>query len=314
MLGYHLVVQWDATAVAFSPGEFYIGRSVSCFLRLDDPLVSRLHLRITVGRQVLAEDLDSTNGTQLNGERLTSVQSLSDGDQLLVGNRLLTVRLLAPGSMDVEQEQLTPHAGTRPERTMIHSDARSTRPGVGDEPAVAIDVEQRCPRCKATVPAHAGCCPHCGSPLSGAVSGKAATRPENSRVHAPEREAQSTAQRTHQSTTQSTHQSTARSHESAAQGQEATGARSTVHYRSSSLTVNGALIRLTPTGAFIDTKLLDLVGSSCTLEMEDGVVLRGFVRAVIRRGVNEVSGMGVDFVGLDAAARKWIEEHLDRPA
>lgn len=54
--------------------------------------VGRRHLRLLVqGGQLLIEDLDSTNGTMLNGQRLAprQPQPLRDGDQIVVGKLLL---------------------------------------------------------------------------------------------------------------------------------------------------------------------------------------------------------------------------------
>jgi pSer/pThr/pTyr-binding forkhead associated (FHA) protein len=62
-----------------------IGRSSGAEFMVDAALVSRLHCRLTAGAtelQVL--DLDSTNGTFVNGKRVTEA-SLQEGDRLGVG-------------------------------------------------------------------------------------------------------------------------------------------------------------------------------------------------------------------------------------
>jgi len=54
--------------------------------------VGRRHMRLFIqGGQVLIEDLDSTNGTMLNNQKLTArqPQPLRDGDQISVGKLLL---------------------------------------------------------------------------------------------------------------------------------------------------------------------------------------------------------------------------------
>ena len=54
--------------------------------------VGRRHLRVFLqGGQVLIEDLDSTNGTVLNGQKLVArqPQPLRDGDQIIAGKLLL---------------------------------------------------------------------------------------------------------------------------------------------------------------------------------------------------------------------------------
>jgi pSer/pThr/pTyr-binding forkhead associated (FHA) protein len=62
-----------------------IGRATGAEFILDVPLVSRLHCQLTATDGSLAvKDLDSTNGTFVNGKRITSAQILS-GDRLQVG-------------------------------------------------------------------------------------------------------------------------------------------------------------------------------------------------------------------------------------
>jgi hypothetical protein len=74
-----------------------LGRDDSADVVLDDPGISRQHSAIRVtsdGPHLLTSirDLDSTNGTFVNGERVRS-QRLSDGDRVTVGRTALTFRL-----------------------------------------------------------------------------------------------------------------------------------------------------------------------------------------------------------------------------
>ena len=51
-----------------------------------DDAVSRLHARLAlVGHHWFVEDLNSTNGTIVNGEPIFAPQVLHDGDELLLG-------------------------------------------------------------------------------------------------------------------------------------------------------------------------------------------------------------------------------------
>lgn len=65
---------------------FTIGRDETCDLVLADRQVSRRHAAIRWnGKFYQVEDLDSTNGTHLNGASASSPLSLSDGDELQIG-------------------------------------------------------------------------------------------------------------------------------------------------------------------------------------------------------------------------------------
>jgi hypothetical protein len=67
-------------------GVTTIGRGIDCHVTLDDPLVSRRHVRITVGGdRVVIEDLSSRNGVLVNGFPLRGMTPLHDGDRLRVG-------------------------------------------------------------------------------------------------------------------------------------------------------------------------------------------------------------------------------------
>jgi pSer/pThr/pTyr-binding forkhead associated (FHA) protein len=62
-----------------------IGRTPDNDLQLDAKFVSRHHAVILVGpKSTVIEDLNSTNGVQVNGRRVTR-QALSDGDQIAIG-------------------------------------------------------------------------------------------------------------------------------------------------------------------------------------------------------------------------------------
>jgi pSer/pThr/pTyr-binding forkhead associated (FHA) protein len=62
------------------------GRSPRSDFVIDAPLVSRLHCRLTVSEEGIVEvqDLDSTNGTWINGERVQRA-TLADGAVLKIG-------------------------------------------------------------------------------------------------------------------------------------------------------------------------------------------------------------------------------------
>jgi pSer/pThr/pTyr-binding forkhead associated (FHA) protein len=78
--------------------EIVIGRSSDLDMVLVEDMVSRKHAKIvTDGKVVSIQDLGSTNGTFVNGEKVRNVQ-LKDGDRILVGTSIIK---LVAGSGEV---------------------------------------------------------------------------------------------------------------------------------------------------------------------------------------------------------------------
>jgi class 3 adenylate cyclase len=76
--------------------ELLIGRA-DADITIDDPLVSRRHALVRPGAGVIEiEDLGSTNGTWVNGERIAEPRQLMRGDTVAVGTTLIEVEV-APG-------------------------------------------------------------------------------------------------------------------------------------------------------------------------------------------------------------------------
>ena len=68
-----------------------IGRATRADFIVDAPLVSRLHCRLSAGASELeVVDLESTNGTYVNGKRIDRA-TLRSGDTLGVGRVALTI-------------------------------------------------------------------------------------------------------------------------------------------------------------------------------------------------------------------------------
>jgi pSer/pThr/pTyr-binding forkhead associated (FHA) protein len=76
-------------------GSYQLGRSHSCHFVLDGAKVSRLHARLDVeADRVWLEDLGSSNGSYVNGQRVTkSRHALSDGDIMVIGDFELTLSI-----------------------------------------------------------------------------------------------------------------------------------------------------------------------------------------------------------------------------
>ena len=73
--------------------EVTIGRAAACELCLpSDTYLSQLHARLyRQDGQAYLEDLGSTNGTWLNGERIVAVAPVDAGDRVQVGGTVLEV-------------------------------------------------------------------------------------------------------------------------------------------------------------------------------------------------------------------------------
>jgi DNA-binding winged helix-turn-helix (wHTH) protein len=78
-----------------SEGSNLVGRDRDCAIRVDSTTVSRHHARIVVGPdETTIEDLESKNGTLVNGQRVEQRVALADGDQIRVGSVTVTFRVL----------------------------------------------------------------------------------------------------------------------------------------------------------------------------------------------------------------------------
>jgi uncharacterized RDD family membrane protein YckC len=116
-------------------GETTLGRSRGCGVVVKDPAVSRDHALIWVhGGRVTVQDLQSSNGTYLNGHRVHAETAMAESDRLTVGETQAYLRL-------------------------GRDDRR--RPAPGDA------APGFCPTCGAAVPAAAKRCPSCDRDLEG---------------------------------------------------------------------------------------------------------------------------------------------------
>ncbi|GEM_PF-1026344 len=67
-----------------------LGRDVANDIAINDPEVSRYHLRlIKRGEAYVLEDLGSTNGSQVNGVQVHEIKALGDGDTIMLGDAII---------------------------------------------------------------------------------------------------------------------------------------------------------------------------------------------------------------------------------
>lgn len=73
-------------------GPVVIGRSPSSDIVIDEPYVSATHARFTLqGPALVLEDLNSTNGTMVNGNLIDHPVTLREGDEVQVGDTIMRV-------------------------------------------------------------------------------------------------------------------------------------------------------------------------------------------------------------------------------
>lgn len=87
------LVSGDGRTYPLQIGSTVIGRGDQATLRLPDVGISRRHARIDFdGAQVVLTDLGSTNGSMVNGQRVSAV-ALNPGDMIQIGTTTLTFRV-----------------------------------------------------------------------------------------------------------------------------------------------------------------------------------------------------------------------------
>ncbi len=89
-VGQPRLVADDATHV-LTRAVTRIGRGSDVDIRVDDPGISRHHVEILLGREVVLRDLGSTNGTYVDGVQVGEVV-LTDGATVQLGGTRLTFR------------------------------------------------------------------------------------------------------------------------------------------------------------------------------------------------------------------------------
>jgi hypothetical protein len=118
-----------------APGDTVVGRAPICDLQIDDPSISRRHVRFRVhGDHCALTDLGGRNGTFVNGEQVTEAE-LRPGDAVVLGRFPLRVDRAAPDPVVLSDN----HSIVEPERLVARrvDEPVATRPGVA--PAVPAD-------------------------------------------------------------------------------------------------------------------------------------------------------------------------------
>jgi DNA-binding winged helix-turn-helix (wHTH) protein len=106
----HLV--WKERIIPLGEGEFVAGRDEECAVVIDASTVSRRHAKIVVrGGCMTIEDLDSTNGTRVNGMPVTAATVIVNGNTVELGSEVLVVKKRNAAVLTVRMSRDQPTAG-----------------------------------------------------------------------------------------------------------------------------------------------------------------------------------------------------------
>ena len=73
-------------------GPVIVGRSPSSDICINEPFVSASHARFSLqGPALIIEDLNSLNGTLVNGRQLVEPATLREGDEVQIGDVVMKV-------------------------------------------------------------------------------------------------------------------------------------------------------------------------------------------------------------------------------
>jgi hypothetical protein len=98
----------DPDLVAIVDGVV-LGRSHECQIVFDDATVSKEHARLRVeGRRAVIEDLESTNGTLVNGKAIDGPTTLRRGDRIALGPNLIVFAGEVAPSPNRERSERSP--------------------------------------------------------------------------------------------------------------------------------------------------------------------------------------------------------------
>lgn len=108
-----------------------IGRDITNDIVINDPEVSRHHLRLTQGGSgYTVEDLGSTNGTFVNGQRLTGARPLMPGDMLGLGETVTLAYESVGAGLPAEPRQAATMVSGAPPGEYAAPPGYGAQPGV----------------------------------------------------------------------------------------------------------------------------------------------------------------------------------------
>lgn len=126
--------------IKLSDGEFLIGRGDGCHLRPKTDAISRKHCRVFVGEnEVLVSDLQSRNGTYVNGQKIAAETKVKPGDKISVGPLQFELVAAEAVTAAVEERAAPVKAATRPAEAATKAKAKPSKQSAAARGGDAVD-------------------------------------------------------------------------------------------------------------------------------------------------------------------------------
>ncbi len=137
------VLRYRLRDIPLRCGETFVGRSADCEISVNDQLLSRRHARLIVtGEALTLEDLESANGTYVNGKRVQGSVDLQVGDAIRMGHEEfsigeITQRRGSPGGYSITADTLDGEASI----TLVEAVPSTDRISSSSRPAYQSSVD-----------------------------------------------------------------------------------------------------------------------------------------------------------------------------
>jgi DNA-binding winged helix-turn-helix (wHTH) protein len=121
--------------------ELMVGRDMDCDITISDRQVSRFHAKFEPikNRQVRIVDLDSKNGTYVNGERINSSYVLGDGDAIKIALIQELVFISSDATLPLDIRTIQPKSKTQ----KLFIDEKARRVWIGEKELIPpLSVQQ----------------------------------------------------------------------------------------------------------------------------------------------------------------------------
>lgn len=123
--------KWRGKVVAVSCSPFVIGRDPDCHLRTTSRTVSQRQCAIHVrDRRAFVQDLNTTNGTFVNGRQIKGEIEILDGDEVMVTPLVFRVRVAAEAEVSAHSRPTPPPENSAPPKSRAQA--------IEDEAAAAL--------------------------------------------------------------------------------------------------------------------------------------------------------------------------------